>query len=100
MTKVRYCDQSDLNVTKPVCIGMFRGGMLTHKVYGANDRMTALREANRMRAQGLGIRLAWLNCGLWVRDLWVCDLARPVDQHPDRFYGSLESPSRAISKAA
>lgn len=97
--KVRYCAQSDLNVTKPVCIGMFRGGMLSHELYGANDRARALREANRMRAQGWAVRLGWLNCGLWVKDLWVCDLARPLDQHPDRFYGTLEVPS-VISKAA
>lgn len=97
--KVRYCGQSDLDVRKPVCIGMFRGGLLTHEIYGANERSRALREAARMRSQGWVAQLAWLNCGLWVRDLWVRDLARPLDHHPDRFYGTLEAPI-AITKAA
>lgn len=99
MMRVRYCDQSNLDIRKPVCIGMFRGDVLTHRVYGANDRGTAMREASRMRAQGLGVRLTWLNCGEWVYGLWVQDLARPLTRHPDKFYGALESPS-VYKKAA
>lgn len=98
--KVRYCVQTDLNVRKPVCIGMFRGGLLTHEIYGATERARAMREAARMRSQGWVAQLAWLNCGLWVRDLWVCDLARPITLHPDRFYGPLHVVPHAISQAA
>lgn len=82
-------DDSPLNAHAPVCVGLFRGGALTHAVYGASQLRDAVVAARRMRANGVGATLRWLNTDAWCRDLWVQDLARPLGTPPARFYGTI-----------
>ena len=89
----RFADQEPdtLNLKQAVCIGVFVGDGFTTAAYGANQVDDATRHAGRLRKQGQGARLVWLNTGAWCADLWVRDLARPLGTHPDRFYGPLPS---------
>lgn len=77
-----------LNPFQAVCIGLFIGGTLSHEAYGANEISQAVRHARRLRRNGVGGRLRWLNCGAWARDMWIRDLSRPLGTQPDAFYGS------------
>lgn len=100
---LRVCAQNNVDPHKPVCIGLFRGGEIAHSTYGANQRTFAMRDAKRMRAQGVGVQLVWLNVGPWCADLWVQDLARPLEITPADWYGALDydasdEPTRVVRR--
>lgn len=80
---------SAVNPDLPVCLGLFIGGDLTHDVYGATRMDEAVRHARRLRSNGVGAYLEWLNTDAWCRDLWVQDLKRPLGVPPSRFYGAI-----------
>jgi SLT domain-containing protein len=83
----------------PVCVGLFLGDHnLTHATYGANRACDAMRHAARIRATGVVVSARWVNIGAWNRELWVCDLSRPLGMHPEEHYGVRLSDVR--SKAA
>lgn len=88
---LRFMEQSNVDPHQPVCIGLFQGDKFTHKVFGASERSVALREARKIRARGVAARLEWLNTGAWCAELWTKDLTRPLETHPDTFYGRLQS---------